>query len=130
MTGPGHPARLWIAIFTLFELHNAEEIVRDLPTWGRAHMPGLAGLTLGRPGFAAVIAVLSAVLFAIAWTFRNKAGATRRLQMLFLAVMLAVFVWHIAISIHTRSLQPGVVTAAAFLPVYAWMLARLRRVTA
>ena len=56
MTGMGDPARLWIAIFALFELHNAEEIVRDLPAWGRAHMPGLTGLTLGRPGFAAVIA--------------------------------------------------------------------------
>ena len=130
MTRTSDPARLWIAIFALFELHNAEEIVRDLPAWGRAHMPGLTGLTLGRSGFAAVFAVLSAVLFTIAWAFRNKAGATRRLQMLFLAVMLAVFVWHIAISIHTRSLQPGVVTAAAFLPVYAWMLARLRRVAA
>ena len=130
MRGAQNPARRWIPVFALFELHNAEEIVRDLPAWGRAHMPGLTGLTLGRPGFAAVIAVLSAVLFAIAWAFRDRARATRRLQMLFLAVMMAVFVWHIAISIHTRSLQPGVVTAAVFLPLYALMLYRLRRTPA
>ena len=130
MRGAQNPARRWIPVFALFELHNLEEILRDMPAWGRAHMPVLKGMSLGLPGFTALVVVLSVVLFAIAWAFRNNARATRRLQMLFLAFMIAVFVWHIAISLHTRSLQPDVVTAAVFLPLYALMLYRLRRTPA
>ncbi|MCC7055626.1 MAG: HXXEE domain-containing protein [Gemmatimonadaceae bacterium] len=126
-TGPRAPvssriALRWVPIFTLFELHNLEELLLDMPAWGRQHLPWLRDSRLGVGTMVIAIALLSAVLFLVAWRIRQDDSRTRWLQRLFLGVMLAVFGWHIAISLWAGSLQPGVRTAVLFLPVYAWLL--------
>ncbi|MCB0720300.1 MAG: HXXEE domain-containing protein [Bacteroidetes bacterium] len=108
----------WIAIIILFVIHNLEEIVFDLPEWGREHIAFLSDLSVGRFGFALVVALLVLIVSAIAWMYRSDAQRTRRLKMLFLSIMIVVFLWHIGVSLATHSIQPGVVTAAAFLPIH------------
>ncbi|MEZ4698244.1 MAG: HXXEE domain-containing protein [Rhodothermales bacterium] len=108
----------WIAIIILFVIHNLEEIVFDLPEWGREHIAFLSDLSVGRFGFALVVALLVLIVSAIAWISRRDAQRTRRLKLIFVSIMIVVFMWHIGVSLATHSIQPGVVTAAAFLPIH------------
>lgn len=122
-----NPARLWVPVFILFTLHNLEEIIFDMPAWGCAHIAMMSALDAGRGSFTLLVLALTAGLVAIAWRFRHGAAATRWLQTAFLAVMLAVFAWHMGISLATRSLQPGAATAIVFAPIYAVWLRKLVR---
>ena len=118
-------ARRWTLIFALFVVHNLEELVLDLPAWGRTHLAFLNNMYVSLGLFGGFVAFLCIVLFALAYGFRKSSATTRKLMVLFLAVMLGVFGWHVGISLHTGSLQPGVVTAVVFFPAYALWLVRL-----
>jgi uncharacterized membrane protein len=113
-------ARRWIPMFTLFVLHNLEEIILDLPEWGRRHFAFLNSFDMSRSVFGAAVVVLCGVLFALAYRYRKDSKTTLRLMVTFLGVMLAVFSWHFIISLYTRSVQPGVVTAVLFIPFYVY----------
>ncbi len=118
---------LWLPIFVLFTLHNLEEIAFDLPAWGRAHGFDLPTTALDQSGFALVVAALSAALFTLAFALRLRPRATRATLLAFLGVMVLNFLMHIAASIRTLSVQPGVITAIVLLPVYAWLIRKVWR---
>ena len=120
-------ARLWLPVFALFTLHNLEEILLDLPHWGRSFGMPVATTALDMWGYAGLIAVMSLVLFGAAFAVRRNERLTRLGLRAFLGVMMANFVMHAALSVITQSLQPGVITAVLFLPVYGWLLRRVRR---
>lgn len=120
-------ARWWLPIFGLFVIHNLEEILGDMPAWGREHLDFLSQTFVSPMALTAIIIVLSAILFAIAYHYRQNARMTRRLLLLFLVIMIGVFIWHITISLVTQSIQPGVLTAGVFLPIYGFMLFHIYR---
>jgi hypothetical protein len=118
-------ARRWFPLFALFVVHNLEEIVLDLPAWGRVHIAFFNGLDMSRSVFGGVVVALCAVLFGLAYVYRRNLLTTVKLMATFLAVMLCVFLWHLGISLYTHSVQPGVITAILFIPFYAYWLVRL-----
>ncbi|MBU1175800.1 MAG: HXXEE domain-containing protein [Alphaproteobacteria bacterium] len=118
-------ARWWLPVFALFTLHNLEEIVFDLPRWGRDHGFDIATTRLDQAGFAVLITVLSAMLFALAFILRCNDKLTRLYLAGFLALMALNFVWHMAGSFVTGSVQPGVMTAVPLLPACIWLAWKL-----
>lgn len=123
--GPARLARLWLPILALFTIYNLEEIILDLPAWGRAQGVVIPTTQTDQFGFALVVAGLSVFVFALAYFLRRNAGQTSRLLTVFLGFMLANFVWHVGASAVTTSLQPGAISSVLLAPVYGWLLWRV-----
>ena len=121
------PARLWLPVLALFSLHNIEEIGLDLPAWGRAHGFVLPTTALDRTGFALLIAGLTLAVIALAYALRASARFTRLALLGFLGAMALNFVQHIALSLVTTSVQPGVISAVLLMPVFGWLFLRAWR---
>lgn len=113
-------ARLWPPVLILFALHNAEEVLRNLPAWGRIHMPqmmaALHALTpAGRVQFGIITVLLTFAVAGAAFASRHHPILCRRLLRAFLTVMVLNFTWHIGASLWFVSVQPGAITAALFI---------------
>lgn len=104
---------------------HGEEVLLGLPAWGRAR-PDYAMAIWSDTGFAlvAILLVLAAILFAL-WCQRRPHRWQASILRLFALVMLLNTASHLALSLVTRSLMPGLVTALlVVLPVFLWVLLR------
>lgn len=123
--------RAWMAWIAAFLAHNAEEVASDLPAWSERQtlIPWLGWM--GPPGaFTAAVTILSLVagavtLYAIA-TGPRWSGLVLGILAIIMLVNAAT---HIALSVATGTLMPGVATAALVVaPMMAGILWAMRRV--
>ncbi|MDP3740087.1 MAG: HXXEE domain-containing protein [Hyphomonadaceae bacterium] len=123
--------RAWAAAMAAFLIHSVEEVALNLPAWVGAH-PVLPWLGWMAPAgmFATVVGVLTAVVGGLAiYAMATAPRWSRRVLIVFAAVMLGNAASHIVLSAMTSSLMPGVATAGlVVVPVFAGVLwAVLRR---
>lgn len=122
--------RAWMAAAAAFLVHNIEETVLDLPGWSAAHQaaPWLAWME--QPGaFTIAVGVLSLTvgLCAIYAIATGPSWSGWALAILAIIMLLNV-ASHIALSIMTSSLMPGVFTAVLVItPVMFGLLWAMRR---
>lgn len=114
-------AQAWAAAFAL-ALHNAEEVLLNLPAWADAHPQTAAfNWSSGSDAFSiiALVIVVMAIGFAL-WVQLRPAVWMRLLLRLLAWVMLINAASYMAISLYTGSLMPGVVSAVIILvPVFS-----------
>ncbi len=118
------PARAWVFALA-FALHNAEELLLDLPLWvaSRPQLGVLAALQGGGWFAPAALALsIGAVLLAlIAARFPQR--WMEFLLRIAAVLMLANSLSHLAFSILAESLMPGTLTALLVVaPVSLWLL--------
>lgn len=117
--------RLLLLLSAAFTLHNADEWSGDLPGWVAMQAPRLA------PGHAGFTPALAAVTLlpplAIAALPRLAPRAERPALMLFAAVLGLNALWHLALSLATASVMPGLWSGIfLLLPAAALALRQLR----
>lgn len=118
----------WVALISALGLHNAEEWIRDLPTWSAASTIVLEFLAADvHRGFGLALALVTLVPAIGAIVIRRAAPMTEPMWLAILAWVLIVnALWHVVLSLVTWTLMPGVVTAIALLlPVSVHVLASL-----
>ncbi len=105
--------RAWAAATAAFLVHNVEEVARDLPDWVKS-FPLASWLNWMSDGrFAIAVAVLTVAVGALALFCIATGPRWSRLALsIFAIVMLLNAASHVALSLWTSSLMPGVVTAA------------------
>lgn len=117
-------AQAWAASLAL-ALHNAEEVALDLPAWADAH-PQIAAFNWSSGSDAFSIAALIIVLLAgglALWVQLRPATWMRHALRILALVMLINAASHMALSLYTASLMPGVISATFVLvPVFAWII--------
>lgn len=122
--------RAWMAAAAAFLVHNVEEVVLDLPVWSAAHpilpwlnwmeQPGAFPLAVG----VLSLAVGSGAIYAIA-TGPSWSGWALAC---FAIVILINAASHVALSVMTSSLMPGVFTAGLVItPVMLGVLWAMKR---
>ncbi len=119
------PASGWIVPLILFTVHNLEEVLFDLPAWGREHFEVFRGIDISVMDFAVAVMALTLALLVAAFAMRHRRETTLRMQRLFLIAISLVFCWHIGVSLWSVSLQPGVVTSVLFLPLFVALKQRV-----
>ena len=116
----------WAAAFLALLIHNAEELLLNLPAWAAAQPQWRwAAGVMPEGRFQAVVMVLTllALLLAIVGTVRPTRW-TEALLLLLAGVMLFNAATHIVVSLLARAAMPGVVTSVVLvLPVMLWILA-------
>jgi len=81
------------------------------------------------PEFAVAAVALTLLVIVLAFSLRRRPRASSTLLGIFLWVMLANVAWHVGVSVYTRSIAPGAVTAVVLLlPLYSFYLRRLFRI--
>ena len=119
---------LWIGTLIAFAMHNAEEVIAFSSGWSAHHLPRLAWTVSYWPEFAIAATVLTLVSILVAFALRHRPRTSSKLLQIFLWVMLGNVLWHIGVSVYTRSVAPGVVTAVLLLlPLYSFYLTRLSK---
>ena len=122
----------WKAVFVFFVIHQVEEVVLSLPAW-RAHvtLPGWAAFTdhslmyalPSRSVTALFVAGQCLLLASLAYLLRASDRATRLAQSALLLVLMVAFAVHIALSVATHTVMPGVFTSVfPGLPVGGYLL--------
>jgi hypothetical protein len=116
-------ARAWAAALAL-SIHNAEEIALGLPGWAEAH-PQTAGFNWSAGSnafmFTAVLLMGAAFLSALMAQLSPRRWMGAWLKVV-AVVMLVNAASHLALSVYTGSLMPGVVSAfLVLLPVFGWI---------
>lgn len=119
---------LWAGSLVAFAIHNAEEVMAFSSGWSARHLPRLAWTANYWPEFAIAATALTLSAALAVFALRNHPRTSSRLLKIFLWVMLGNVLWHIGVSVYTRSVAPGVVTAVLLLlPLYSFYLFRLSK---
>ena len=119
---------LWAGTLVAFTIHNAEEAIAFSSGWSARHLPRLASTVSYWPEFAIAATALTLLAILVAFALRNHPRTSSKLLHIFLWVMLGNVLWHIGVSVYTRSVAPGVVTAVLLLlPLYSFYLTRLSK---
>ncbi len=131
MTAPGSacappgaaPALAYTLTFFAFFAHNIAELVLGLPDWAAAR-----GLPIGTAQFANAVAVLTLTAGLLLFIGRTR-QFNRPVQIAVAALcgaLLANVAAHGAVSLFTRSLLPGLLTAVVLVgPSASWLILRL-----
>ncbi len=119
--------RYWMAAVAMFIIHNAEEVVRDMPAWGAAHFEALAWAETAQSGFLVFVITLCVMVTFVAFTMRSEPEKSYKLLRIFLTIMILVALWHIALSLFMQDAQPGVYTAVPMLAFFVFLTTRLKQ---
>ena len=119
---------LWAGTLVAFTIHNAEEVIAFSSGWSAHHLPRLSSTVSYWPEFAIAATALTLLAILVVFALRNHPRTSSRLLQIFLWVMLGNVLWHIGVSVYTRSVAPGVVTAVLLLlPLYSFYLTKLSK---
>lgn len=114
---------LWVSALTVFAAHNLEETIAMANGWAVHHLPRMSWTADQWPLFAGAAAALTLAIGLAAWNLRHRPERSATWLRMFLWIMLLNALWHVGVSAYTRSIAPGVVTAALLvLPLYSLML--------
>lgn len=119
--GRGRLALLWAVTVVALAVHNAEELLRDLPGW-QADRPWLPGSALygDQPQFAVALAVVTglALVLAVAAVVWRATWSAQVLVCVGYALLVNA-AGHVLLSLVSWSLMPGVLTSVLVLvPVF------------
>lgn len=131
-TLPGGLAWLWFVTVAVFAVHNAEEYLRDLPSWASEHAPPwIAAVHSGQDGFGLAVGLLTlaALVVAVVATVIRPAWSAEVL-VCFAIVLLVNAASHLALSVLSLSLMPGVLTSPLLVLLGGYLVLRLPRVRA
>ncbi|WP_044496122.1 HXXEE domain-containing protein [Nesterenkonia massiliensis] len=120
---------LWLALLATVLVHNAEELISDLPGWNQQHQL-IPGPLLNDPAaFVVAVAALSVLGVLVTWiAVRQRPEWSTPALATVAVVMLLHALSHLAFSMVSASYMPGMLTAAALaLPVSALTLGWLYR---
>lgn len=124
--------RYWIVFVLVFVLHNLEEIWRDLPAWSVAFSPlrNIAGVPFYErmyPIFVLAALGLTAGVALTGYTLEQRRSPRSAMCLaVFCMLMLVNAIYHVMLSVWTRTVMPGVITAIVLIiPVYVGILYRL-----
>lgn len=119
--------KYWIIFIAVFAVHNAEEVIRNLPEWARAH--GVFDPFAGRGVFAMVVIVLTVAASIIGYILEHrKSYRSPDVLRILCWIMIANAIWHVGISLQHGSAMPGAISAIIMLPVFGWLVIRIRKV--
>ena len=120
--------RFWAHALVVFAAHNAEESIAIANGWTARHWREMSWTAQKWPLFASAAAALTLFVALIAWNLRRRPERSARGLRVFLSIMLLNACWHVGVSVYTRSLAPGVVTAVLLIfPIFTILLFRLPR---
>lgn len=105
---------LWLALLATVLVHNAEELIGDLPGWNQQHQL-IPGPPLNDPAvFTAAVVALSAAGVVVTWiAVRRRPEWSTPALATAAVVMLLNALSHLAFSMVSASYMPGVLSAAA-----------------
>jgi len=120
---------LWVGTLVAFTIHNAEEVIAFSSGWSARHLPRLASTVSYWPEFAIAATALILLAILVVFALRNRPRTSSKLLQVFLWAMLLNVLWHIGVSVYTRSIAPGAVTAVLLLlPLYSFYLTKLSKI--
>jgi hypothetical protein len=117
----------WPLAWAAFLLHNAEEVVFGLPAWSAAHAQvGWIAIAMPPQRFVIAVIALSVIVTALAlWGMLRPGIWPQRVLRLFAIIMLANAASHLALSLWSDSVMPGLWTALLLLvPVMGRIVVR------
>jgi hypothetical protein len=113
--------KLWTPFIIFFLIHQTEEVLFSVKTWRRTVvLPPWASFTDRSPVYAvdsqgqtALLLVVGpcVALLTLAYLLRKNSLATKLAISTLLSVLMLAFIMHIAVSLSTHSLMPGVYTS-------------------
>ena len=118
--------RRFVAGALAFLLHNGEEALADLPGWSEAHPQlGWMAAVMPRERFLIAAAGLTLLVLALALAASLRPGRWSEPVLQVLAwIMIVNATSHVALSLLTGSIMPGVISAVLILlPVMGWIVA-------
>lgn len=117
--------KYWIIFIVTFAVHNAEEAVRNLPEWAKAH--NVFDPFASRTTFAAAVIVLTVAAAVTGYILeRHKSRKSAVVLMIFCGIMIANALWHLCVSLYVGSVMPGAVSSIVMLPVFGWLTIKIR----
>lgn len=115
----------WLIATATFLIHNLEEAIAGLPAWEMVHpvLPWMNWMASGK-AFLVALGVLSVGVSLTALVAACVRPGWSRIALRMLAIILLLnAASHLALSIVTRSLMPGVITALFIVfPVMLWII--------
>lgn len=118
--------KYWIVFIAIFAVHNAEEVMRNLPEWAKAH--GVFDPFADRAAFAlAAMALTVAAIVAGYILERRKSRSSAVVLQIFCWIMIANALWHIGVSVYVGSVMPGAISALVMLPLLGWLILKTRK---
>jgi Protein of unknown function with HXXEE motif len=116
----------WCGALVVFAAHNLEETVAIANGWAAHHLPRMSWTVGQWPLFAGVATALTLMVGFIAWYLRHRPERSALCLQIFLWIMLLNAIWHAGVSVYTKSVAPGAVTAVLLvLPFYSLILYKL-----
>lgn len=112
----------WLAFIITFALHNSEEIIRSLPAWAARH--DVLPFVFSEGAFAATAILLTVLAATTGYVLeRRNSPSSALILKLFCWIMIINAASHIAFSVSTWTLMPGVITSVLLLlPVCGWIV--------
>lgn len=135
---PSQPitTRYWSIFIAVFLAHNLEEIWRNLPGWSITSSPLRSFGVVPPYERLYSLFVLSAVGLTVGVALtgylleRKRSPKSSQWLMVFCILMLTNALYHLMLSLWTRTLMPGVITATILvIPVNTWILYKLYRLS-
>lgn len=118
--------KYWIAFIAIFAVHNAEEVMCNLPAWTKAH--GVFDPFADRATFALAVITLTVAAIVAGYILEHRKSRRSAVVLQILCwIMIANALWHIGISLYVGSVMPGAISALVMLPLLGWLILKTRK---